>query len=167
MVLPRAGAALRRTAWNGAAALALGAVTTGGANRPLACGGDSKPLIPGLPALPSSWEELGPIGGGISIGSLLGFCSGFALKKTGKAATAVFGGIFCLQQGLAYQGYITVNWDKVEKDLTQLLDVNKDGKVDVKDLDHGYAMVLKVLQHNAYSVSGGFGAGFLYGIRKG
>mmetsp|Transcript_39879 Transcript_39879/g.80549 ORF Transcript_39879/g.80549 Transcript_39879/m.80549 type:complete len:168 (-) Transcript_39879:48-551(-) len=167
MVFPWISITARRALWKGSAALALGAASRGivqplGYSAPARC--DTGPSLPGMP---SSWEELVPIGGGLSVGSLLGFCSGFALKKAGKAATVMFGGIFCLQQALAYKGYIAVNWDKVEKDLTYLLDVNQDGKLDAKDLDHGYAMALKVLQYNAASVTGGFGAGFLVGVRKG
>mmetsp|Transcript_41239 Transcript_41239/g.81383 ORF Transcript_41239/g.81383 Transcript_41239/m.81383 type:complete len:162 (-) Transcript_41239:83-568(-) len=116
---------------------------------------------------PLSVEDLAPVGGGISIGSIVGFCAGFALKKTGKAAAIVFGLIYSFQQALAYQGYITVNWPRVEQDLTSLLDLNKDGKVDAKDFNAGYASALKVLQHNTVAISGGFGAGFLYGVKKG
>eukprot|EP00441_Pelagodinium_beii_P014796 CAMPEP_0197665394 /NCGR_PEP_ID=MMETSP1338-20131121/59201_1 /TAXON_ID=43686 ORGANISM="Pelagodinium beii, Strain RCC1491" /NCGR_SAMPLE_ID=MMETSP1338 /ASSEMBLY_ACC=CAM_ASM_000754 /LENGTH=113 /DNA_ID=CAMNT_0043244187 /DNA_START=191 /DNA_END=532 /DNA_ORIENTATION=- len=112
-------------------------------------------------------EEFLPIGETISVGGVLGLCSGFVLKKVGKAAAVIVGGIFCLQQGLAYQGYVTVNWDKIEKDFKEVLDLNKDGKVDAKDLNSGYLQTLKILQSNTAGLSGGFGAGFLLGVRYG
>merc|ERR1711879_279105 len=108
-----------------------------------------------------------PMGTSISLGSIMGLASGFALKKAGAVAAVVFGGIYAFEQGLAYMNYITINWPAVEKDLTALLDVNKDGKVDEKDLQSGYLLALKVLQGNSLAASGGFGAGFLLGVKKG
>mmetsp|Transcript_87389 Transcript_87389/g.182876 ORF Transcript_87389/g.182876 Transcript_87389/m.182876 type:complete len:203 (+) Transcript_87389:35-643(+) len=118
-----------------------------------------------MPAL--SPEDLGPFAGSVSVGTLLGFCSGFAVKKTGKAAAFVVGCLFCLQQSLSYAGYITVNWKKVEDDLTKLLDTNNDGTLDMTDANAHYFKMLEILQHNTYSLSAGFGGGFLYGVKKG
>ncbi|CAJ1352867.1 unnamed protein product [Effrenium voratum] len=99
--------------------------------------------------------------------SRMGACSGFALKKAGKVAAGVFGTLFLLQQALAYQGYVTVNWEKVEKDMTAVLDLNKDGKFDAADVNTGYMKVLKVCENNTAGLSGGFAAGFLLGVRAG
>eukprot|EP00928_Gymnodinium_smaydae_P011623 TRINITY_DN14267_c0_g1_i1.p1 TRINITY_DN14267_c0_g1~~TRINITY_DN14267_c0_g1_i1.p1 ORF type:complete len:168 (-),score=38.55 TRINITY_DN14267_c0_g1_i1:144-647(-) len=123
--------------------------------------------IPGLDSLPSQLQELAPAGGAISAGSILGLCTGFALKKIATSAAIIVGGIFAFQQGLAYMDYIKINWDKVEKDLSGLLDLNKDGKIDQKDLGVGYETLLKVMQHNTAGLSGGFAAGFLLGMKKG
>mmetsp|Transcript_50851 Transcript_50851/g.145316 ORF Transcript_50851/g.145316 Transcript_50851/m.145316 type:complete len:151 (+) Transcript_50851:1-453(+) len=150
---------MQRVAWTGALTGSLVAAKQHGCREALRC--DAGPA--GLPSL----EELAPLGGGVTLGTLLGLCSGFALKKAGKAAAIVFGGVFCLQQALAYKGYVTVNWPAVERDLTCLLDLNKDGVVDAKDLNHSYVLALRVLQHNALPISSGFGAGFLYGVKKG
>ncbi|CAK9043619.1 unnamed protein product [Durusdinium trenchii] len=129
---------------------------------------DAPARCDGLPfKLPTSVEELVPFGQTVSVGGLMGVCSGFALKKVGKLAAGLFGGLFCLQQALAYQGYVTVNWSKVEKDLTEVLDVNKDGKLDAGDVNEGYTKVLKVLQSNTAGLSGGFAGGFLLGVRLG
>jgi hypothetical protein len=38
-------------------------------------------------------------------------------------------GIVCSMQVLAYTGYISVNWKKIEGDVMTKLDVNQDGKV--------------------------------------
>merc|ERR1712129_39221 len=101
--------------------------------------------------------DLAPFGSSLSVGSIFGFCSGFAIKKTGKAAAVFVGSIFCLQQALAHGGYVTVNWEKVEKDVMAVLDTDKDGKVDAKDLNNHYMNLLQILQKNTYSVSAGFG----------
>eukprot|EP00435_Cladocopium_sp_Y103_P016711 s2634_g4.t1 len=129
----------------------------------------------GLPLKPSrcdgfkmpTAEELVPLGQTVSLGGLMGVCSGFALKKVGKFAAGLFGALFCVQQALAYQGYVTMNWPKIEKDLTEFLDVNQDGKFDAGDLNVGYTKVLKVLQSNTAGLSGGFAGGFLLGVRVG
>ena len=129
----------------------------------------SRPCLCESPAfkMPTNMEELVPFGQTISLGGLMGACSGFALKKVGKFAAGLFGALFCFQQALAYQGYVTMNWSKIEKDLTDLLDVNKDGKFDAGDLNMGYTKVLKVLQNNTAGLSGGFAGGFLLGVRVG
>eukprot|EP00931_Biecheleriopsis_adriatica_P113530 TRINITY_DN88596_c0_g1_i1.p1 TRINITY_DN88596_c0_g1~~TRINITY_DN88596_c0_g1_i1.p1 ORF type:complete len:194 (+),score=47.50 TRINITY_DN88596_c0_g1_i1:75-584(+) len=151
----------------GAGALSAGfsAARWPSASSPALCDGGSNPFS-GM-KLPSSMEELVPLGESISVGGLSGFCSGFALKKVGKAAAVIFGGIFALQQALAYNGYVTVNWEKVEKDMSKLLDTNKDGKLDAKDLGVGYKKALEILQYNNAGLSGGFAGGFLLGVRYG
>merc|ERR1719468_83753 len=103
----------------------------------------------------------------MTVSSVFGFFSGFVVKKAGTAAAVIVGGIYCLQQALAYGDYVHMNWPKVEKDMVALLDVNKDGKVDEKDFNEFYVKWLGHFQHNPYSVSGGFGAGFLYGVKLG
>mmetsp|Transcript_52715 Transcript_52715/g.133859 ORF Transcript_52715/g.133859 Transcript_52715/m.133859 type:complete len:177 (-) Transcript_52715:76-606(-) len=125
-----------------------------------------------MPSMASSMAmfspaDLGPLGGSLSVGSTLGFCSGYAVKKTGKAAAFFVGCIFCMQQALSYLGYVEVNWKNVERDLMSVMDVNGDGKIDAQDMNLHYVKLLKMLQHNTYSLSGGFGAGFLYGVKKG
>merc|ERR1719291_876449 len=100
------------------------------------------------------------------MGSILGFTSGFALKKISSGAAVIFGGLFAIQQGLAYAGYVNVNWKKVEADLTTLLDVNKDGKIDEKDYGVAYKKVLEVLQYNGAGCGGGFTA-FCMASRRG
>ena len=54
----------------------------------------------------------------------------------------------------------------VRKDLTAMLDMNKDGKFDAGDVNIGYGKVLKVLQNNTVGLSGGFAGGFLLGVRS-
>ena len=52
----------------------------------------------------------------MSVGSVMGYCSGYALKKVGKAMAVVVGLGFVGLQSAAYGGYITVNWMKVADD---------------------------------------------------
>ena len=50
-----------------------------------------------------------------------------------------------MDQGLAYTGYITVNWTTVHKDVIKRLDVNRSGKFDASDVKSLTASTLAVL----------------------
>mmetsp|Transcript_11871 Transcript_11871/g.21482 ORF Transcript_11871/g.21482 Transcript_11871/m.21482 type:complete len:133 (-) Transcript_11871:1213-1611(-) len=112
-------------------------------------------------------STLGPASGILGLGGLLGFCSGIAAKKAGKVAAVAIGLIFAIFQVAAYFGYVTINWKKVESDFTKLVDVNKDGKADEKDLQKAMDSVNEVLSKNVPSGSAGFATGFYLGFKKG
>ena len=99
----------------------------------------------------------------IGWGFCAGYCTGFAAKKVGKVGFVVVGSMYALLQTAAYHGYVTVDHAKISRKFTQVLDANKDGKVDSKDL---YGQAMKVLEFNGPS-GGGFGAGVLLGLRSG
>ena len=69
-------------------------------------------------------------------------------------------------QTLNYYGYINVDHSTIQKDVTDLFDLNKDGKVDSEDGQIGLEKVMEVLQYNL-PAGGGFAAGFYGGIRTG
>eukprot|EP00439_Symbiodinium_sp_Y106_P081558 s727_g20.t1 len=79
-------------------------------------------------------ELLAPLGGQLSLGSTLGFASGVALRFVGRFAAVGVGCTFCVIQGLAYNGYIQVNWKRVEQSYLKLLDRDGDGQVGAGDL---------------------------------
>ena len=66
----------------------------------------------------------------VSYGFVCGYCSGYALKKIGKAGAIVFGLGFMTLQTLQYSGYITVDHDRMKNEVTKWMDFNEDGKVD-------------------------------------
>lgn len=102
----------------------------------------------------------------VSWGFCSGCCAGFAAKKVGKILAVTVGGVFCLLQALAYNGYITVDHDKIEKDFNSHFDINKDGSLDSSDLRVLYDKVYNVLNYNVPSGSG-FAAGLILGLRSG
>eukprot|EP00586_Coscinodiscus_wailesii_P017629 CAMPEP_0172503892 /NCGR_PEP_ID=MMETSP1066-20121228/173430_1 /TAXON_ID=671091 /ORGANISM="Coscinodiscus wailesii, Strain CCMP2513" /LENGTH=209 /DNA_ID=CAMNT_0013279823 /DNA_START=173 /DNA_END=802 /DNA_ORIENTATION=- len=104
--------------------------------------------------------------GHVSYGFVCGFCSGYALKKVGKAGAVSFGMVFCLLQSLSYAGYIDIDYERAEKDLTNILDMNNDGKVDEEDAKELMDKVVEVLSFNLPAGSG-FGVGFVGGVRAG
>ena len=114
----------------------------------------------------------------LSYGFLMGYLSGLALKKIGKVASIGLGLSFIALQSLAYAGYIDVHHEKLEKEVyDKLLDRNKDGKVDSEDLKSIVEEVKKVVGYGllegeddhvkAIAGGGGFGLGFLGGLRSG
>ena len=102
----------------------------------------------------------------VSYGTGLGFCSGFAVKKVGKFGAFIFGTAFALFQSLSYAGYITINYDKVGQDLSKVLDLNADGKLNDADGKALYDKAMDVIGFNIPTGSG-FAAGFALGLRYG
>ncbi|GAB9470242.1 Fun14 domain-containing protein 1 [Globisporangium polare] len=105
-------------------------------------------------------------GGQISWGFAMGVCSGFALKKVSKVGAIALGTLFVLMQCASYSGYIDVNYKKLERDLMDFLDINKDGKFDSQDVDTVYKQVMQVLEFSLPAGSG-YALGFLIGFRSG
>eukprot|EP00980_Cylindrotheca_fusiformis_P028097 scaffold22580_cov210-Cylindrotheca_fusiformis.AAC.4 len=103
----------------------------------------------------------------VGFGGMLGYCSGLAFRKVGKAAGVVIGLGFMGVQTAAANGYIKVDWDKVrEETFIKPLDLNKDGVVNVDDAQlwwNKYSAMLTDKVPNA----GGFAAGFMLGARRG
>lgn len=51
------------------------------------------------------------------------------------------GGVFMIIQTLAYNGYMAVNYDKIKHEVDFALDVNKDGEVNLEDVEQIYDKV--------------------------
>ena len=103
--------------------------------------------------------------GQIGYGFMMGYSSGFCLKKISKVLAFGIGGLFIIMQTLAYNGFMSVNYDKMQKEAEKVLDVNHDGKVDMKDAEMAYANVQKVLGYHM-PTGGGFASGLLVGLRS-
>eukprot|EP00542_Grammatophora_oceanica_P017442 CAMPEP_0194029650 /NCGR_PEP_ID=MMETSP0009_2-20130614/3325_1 /TAXON_ID=210454 /ORGANISM="Grammatophora oceanica, Strain CCMP 410" /LENGTH=189 /DNA_ID=CAMNT_0038669379 /DNA_START=66 /DNA_END=635 /DNA_ORIENTATION=+ len=101
-----------------------------------------------------------------SYGFVMGYCSGFAMKKVGKAAAGVLGLGFMALQTLSYSGYIQVDHSRLKKDVEGFMDLNKDGKVDAGDAELAKEKLMSVIGFNM-PAGGGFGVGFLAGLRSG
>ena len=79
-----------------------------------------------------------------------------------KLGVVVTGGLFVGSQFLSQKGYISIEWNNLEKDAIRALDQNGDGKIDDKDLKIIYDRYVKTLQYRLPS-SGGFATAFLLG----
>lgn len=80
--------------------------------------------------------------------------------------TFIVGLGFMTLQTLSYSGYITIDHDRMKKEVENWMDLNKDGKVDADDSKLAINKVLRVLEYNMPG-GGGFAAGFIGGIRSG
>lgn len=103
--------------------------------------------------------------GQVGFGFMMGFSSGFFLKKMSKGFAVIAGGLFCLVQALSYQGYMKVNYDRLKSDVENILDLNNDGKVDGDDAETGFNQLSKVLGYNLPSGSG-FSVGLVVGLKS-
>mmetsp|Transcript_55816 Transcript_55816/g.135228 ORF Transcript_55816/g.135228 Transcript_55816/m.135228 type:complete len:130 (+) Transcript_55816:119-508(+) len=111
-------------------------------------------------------EKLSPVMSQMSFGSVMGFCSGYAMKKAGKAVAVVVGlGFVALQTASSY-GYLEVKWQKISDDAKSTVDSNKDGKFDKEDIKVLWKKLKVMLTKNLPS-NAGFSLGFLYGVKSG
>eukprot|EP00594_Rhizosolenia_setigera_P012245 CAMPEP_0178955648 /NCGR_PEP_ID=MMETSP0789-20121207/9732_1 /TAXON_ID=3005 /ORGANISM="Rhizosolenia setigera, Strain CCMP 1694" /LENGTH=158 /DNA_ID=CAMNT_0020637323 /DNA_START=318 /DNA_END=794 /DNA_ORIENTATION=+ len=104
--------------------------------------------------------------GKLSYGFICGFSSGYALKKVGKAGAVAFGLGFAVLQTMSYNGYITINFDKMNSDFKKALDINDDGDVDEKDVQEITDKTVDILSYNLPAGSG-FSVGFFMGVKAG
>jgi len=68
-------------------------------------------------------ELLKPMASQLSFGAVMGYCSGVALKKIGKAAAFVTGVLFIGVQGAVSTGYVEVDWAKISNDTLKKFDL--------------------------------------------
>ena len=58
----------------------------------------------------------------LTFGGVIGYCSGAAAKKVGKAAAIFAGFVFIAVQSAVYSGYVAVDWNKVKDDAVAKVD---------------------------------------------
>ena len=73
-------------------------------------------------AMSKAIDKLKPVITQLSFGSVMGYCSGYATKKIGKAAAFAVGVGFICMQGLVSTGYLNINWGKVKDDAIKSVD---------------------------------------------
>jgi len=103
----------------------------------------------------------------LGFGGALGWSAGYALKKIGKMAAFATGCLFILFQSAAYAGLIDIHWNRVQQRISAAADLNRDGKVDLKDAMVVWRIYLKPMLTYHLPSTGGFTFGFLLGVRNG
>lgn len=139
-------------------------------------------------------DKLKPVFAQLSFGSVMGYFSGYAAKKIGRAAAVVVGIGFMTLQIAAYNGYVEVDWAKVKDRAVKAVDTVRrfclyairsrsfslcisrslffafsqtgSGELDVDDAKAYWAKLKKILTFNLGS-GAGFSLGFLYGVKHG
>lgn len=82
----------------------------------------------------SAIEKAKPIIAKLSFGAIMGYCSGVAMKKIGKAVAVIVGIGFIGLQTASSSGYIAVDWTKISDDFKTKADSNSDGSIDSEDV---------------------------------
>jgi uncharacterized membrane protein (Fun14 family) len=59
-------------------------------------------------------DSLLPILPGLSLGAILGFCAGYAIKRLGKMTALIVGLLFLALQIMAWQGLLTIHWPRIQ-----------------------------------------------------
>lgn len=107
-------------------------------------------------AAPASFADaLRPLLPDLSVGALLGFATGVALKHIGRWALIGLGVLFITLQVLAYFDLVSVNWLRVEALAEPWL---------AQGRENGGAWLTRVLTANL-PFAGAFTAGLLLGLR--
>lgn len=107
--------------------------------------------VPDLSSLVPWIEQIG-------FGAVAGFVAGFALKKVGKLVALALGILFISLQLLAWSGYVTIEWGRLQSDVEPLLASSS--------LGEGWRTLLTVMTHNL-PFAAAFVPGFLIGLRRG
>lgn len=87
-------------------------------------------------------------------GGIAGWAVGFTLKKMAKLAALVVGVAFISIQYLAYNQYITIDWDRIRQSVPN------------ESIERSYTGLMSVLTYNL-PFAGSFIVGFWLGFRKG
>ncbi|PRD30951.1 UNVERIFIED_CONTAM: FUN14 domain-containing protein 1 [Trichonephila clavipes] len=128
--------------------------------------------ITGLPKFKKEKEETwwdkqlkdvtnGSVAKEMAIGGISGWCAGIVFSKVGKTAASALAGSLLMFQIAQHQGYIKVNWSKVNRDIEKAK-----GKLDKhskKELHWFIDETKSFVQEYKFLVTG-FAGGFLIGI---
>jgi len=85
----------------------------------------------------------------ITVGSVVGYCSGIAAKTIGKMIAVTLGLGFIAIQSAVYVGYVQVDWNKIQKHAVAHVDVVRECRkpliipIDMK----GMALCMYTYQH--------------------
>lgn len=109
-------------------------------------------------------SQVQPMAANLGFGGVMGFCSGVALVRLGKAVATLVGITFIGLQTASHFGYIDVNWKKIADSAASKLDKTGDGKLDTEDVKAWWKTIKGVLTKRL-PAAGGFSLGFMYGCR--
>lgn len=111
---------------------------------------------PDAGGLPSWFSALQPVLPDLSVGAVLGFATGMAIKAVGRVVLVVVGVLFITLQLLAYFEVVSINWLRLQA-LTEPW-LRQGG-------EHGAQWLGRVLTANL-PFAGAFAAGLALGLRS-
>jgi uncharacterized membrane protein (Fun14 family) len=68
-------------------------------------------------------DKITPYARKVTFGSVVGYCSGVAAKTIGKMVAVALGLGFIAIQSAVHSGYVTVDWDKIQRHAVAQIDV--------------------------------------------
>lgn len=99
-----------------------------------------------------------------STSSVLGMCVAVAAKKLSRDVMYTVGVAVIGLQALNHFGYVTINWNAIEKDVVRAVDQDGDEKISKEDAMRLMTKFLKVMQKGMPNAAG-FTAGFYVGLK--
>ncbi|TPX39682.1 hypothetical protein SeMB42_g06284 [Synchytrium endobioticum] len=102
----------------------------------------------------------------ITLGGVLGVCSGYVFKKTIKIGMILVGISFISAQLLARYGLVTIHWRKLDVKFRKVMDADGDGVVTLNDaMTVSRSYLTWFTRHMPYQST--FAVGFFVGYRYG
>jgi len=112
-------------------------------------------------------QVIAPFAGAGLCGYMAGYTSKKFLKVALKAGSIIAGLFFMGMFAMQYQGYISVDWDKIG------LDIYNVGYSAVSlafannlDASSSSGIIQNIVNQIGYSAAGGFGGGFMWGFSR-
>ena len=110
---------------------------------------------------------IGGLATSVGIGGFLGFLMGYAIKKIIKIIIVVSGLLVGIMYYLQYDGLIALNWAKVEAALSNAMTNFNGFSLSTPFLPGISDQILDAISNSGIPLTGGFAAGFAFGLSKG
>lgn len=110
---------------------------------------------------------IGGLATSVGIGGFLGFLMGYAIKKILKIIIVVAGLLVGIMYYLQYNGLIALNWAKVEAALGSAMTNFNGFTLSTPFLPGISDQILDAISNSGIPLTGGFAAGFAFGLSKG
>jgi uncharacterized membrane protein (Fun14 family) len=110
---------------------------------------------------------IGGLATSIGIGGFLGFLMGYAIKKILKIIMIAAGFLVGIAYYLQYNGVIALNWAKMEETMTNLVTNINGFNLNTPFFPGISDQFIHAISASGIPLTGGFAAGFAFGISKG
>ena len=110
---------------------------------------------------------IGGLATSIGIGGFLGFLMGYAMKKILKIIIIAAGFLVGIFYYLQYNGLLALNWAKLEETIGNLMTNFNGFNLNTPFFSGISDQFLNAVSNSGIPLTGGFAAGFAFGLSKG